>query len=66
MIVNSKGLGVDTGVIASGASPPPPLSLQGVIWDLGDVRQTCHGMVPEGCQAGLVPQILDLSAEIGI
>lgn len=66
-MLNSMRLNVDTGVIASGASPPPSLSLwQGVICDLGDVRHTCHGMVPEGCQAGLVPQILVLSAEIGI
>lgn len=50
-------LNVDTGVIASGASlPPPSPSLwPGVIWDLGDVHHTCHGMVPEGCQAALCP-----------
>lgn len=62
-MLNSMRLNVDTGVFASGASPLSLSLWQGVICDLGDVRHTCHGMVPEGCQAGLVPQILGLTTD---
>lgn len=66
-MLNSVRMNVDTGVIAPVAPPPPSLSLwQGVICDLGDACPMCLGMVPEGCQAGPVPQILELLAEMGI